>query len=283
MLKRQCRFVRLLVAIGITCSTLLLASCAATKDTGPLIVAHRGASYLAPENTLASFNLAWQLGADLIEGDFYLSQDGVIVSHHDDTTERTAGVDVALNKQTFAELRALDVGAWKDPKWMGERIPTLRDVMATVPKNGSLLIEIKTDARIVPALATILEQCDLRRNQLIVICFDEHVIAQTKNRLPWIKALWLSGFKEESPGQWTPTVDKLISTAKRIRADGVDLNANLDVIDQAFVARVREADLELHVWTVNDPEIAKLLIDLGVDSITTDRPGWLREELDQRR
>ena len=78
------------------------------------------------------------------------------------------------------------------------------------------------------------------------------------------------------------TLDEIVATATRVRADGVDLNANLDVIDEAFVARLRAEGLEFHAWTVNDAGAARRLIDLGVDSITTDRPGWLREQLESQ-
>ncbi len=252
------------------------------KNALPLIVAHRGASDLAPENTLAAFNLAWELDADCIEGDFYLSSDGVIICHHDKTTEKTAGLDVPVSDQSFDELRQLDVGSWKDEKWAGERMPTLEEVLATAPEGKTVLIEIKTDERIVPALAAIIESAELEAAQMVIIAFDEDVIAAAKARLPHIKAFWLSGFDETDAGGWTPTIDEIIATAQRIDADGVDLHANLDVIDESFVAALRAGGLEWHAYTINEPDIAQRLIELGVDSITTDRPGWLRERLQAR-
>lgn len=259
---------------------VLLTSCtSAPLHESPLIVAHRGASHIAPENTLAAFNLAWEQGADLIEGDFYLSRDGVIITHHDKTTKRTAGVDIPIHDQTLAELKRLDVGSWKDPRWTGERIPTLNEVLKTVADQHGILIEIKTDASIVPFLVEVLEASDIKSQQTIVICFDELVIAQVKEQLPTIKAYWLSDFEEDETGNWLPTLAEIIETAKRIKADGVALKANLKVIDEYFVTKIREADLELHVWTVNDPTVAKRLSDLGVDSIITNRPGWLRTKL----
>lgn len=263
------------------CVTLvLLNSCtSAPLYKTPLIVAHRGASHLAPENTLASFNLAWQLGADLVEGDFYLSSDGIIITHHDKTTKRTAGVDTKIHDQTLAELKQLDVGSWKDPKWAGETIPTLEEVLKTIPDQRGILIEIKTDESIVPYLVDVLAASDIRPQQTIVICFNELVIAHVKERLPTIKAYWLSSFDKNEAGTWQPTLAEIIETTMRVKADGVALKANLDVIDESFVAAIHRADLELHVWTVNDPTVAKRFSNLGVDSIITDRPGWLRTEL----
>lgn len=259
---------------------VLLTSCtSAPLHKTPLIVAHRGASHLAPENTLASFNLAWQLGADLVEGDFYLSSDGIIITHHDKTTKRTAGVDTKIHDQTLAEIKRLEVGSWKDPKWAGETIPTLDEVLKTIPDQRGIFIEIKTDESIVPYLVDVLAASDIKSQQTIVICFNELVIARVKDRLPTIKTYWLSSFEKDETGTWQPTRTEIIETAMRVKADGVALKANLDVIDESFVAEIRRADLEIYIWTVNDPAVAKRLRDLGVEGIITDRPGWLRAEL----
>src|SRR3954454_13113161 len=97
------------------------------------IIGHRGAASDAPENTLASFRLAWEQQADAIECDVRLSKDVHIVAIHDAETKRTAGVDVAVVDQTLAELRRLDVGRWKDERFAGEPIPTLAEILTTVP------------------------------------------------------------------------------------------------------------------------------------------------------
>ncbi|MCP4742017.1 MAG: glycerophosphodiester phosphodiesterase, partial [Actinomycetales bacterium] len=88
----------------------------------------------------------------------------------------------------------------------------------------------------------------------------------------------LTGFKRRDDG-WSPDVESLIETARRIGADGVDVQASLEVIDESFVSSVREAGLEFHVWTVDDPEVARALIRFGVDSITTNHPGSIQESL----
>lgn len=259
------------------------ASCNGAPAVGSLtLVAHRGASHIAPENTIAAFQQAWKERADAIEGDFYLSADGVVVCHHDASTKKTAGVDRRVGEQTLAELQLLDVGSWKGDRWADERIPTLEQVLATVPTSKTLLIELKGDAQMLPAVARVVETSSLAAEQLTVIAFDPDVIAASKQRLPAIKALWLSGFEEEEEGSgvWTPGVEELIATAQRVGADGVDLNANLAVLDEPFVASLRAAGLEFHAWTVNDPAVARRLIELGVDSITTDRPGGLRTALE---
>ncbi len=265
------------------CITVLAGgSCSRTAPapSSSLIVAHRGASHLAPENTLAAFTLAWELGADAVEGDFYLTADGQIVCRHDETTKRTAGVDRPVEEQTLAELKGLDVGAWKDARWAGERIPTLSEVLRTVPAGRRVLLEIKSDVSIVAYLVPIIEGSALELDQVMVISFDAEVIAAVERRLPAIRTSWLSGFEEGPSGQWHPTAREVVETAARIRTDGVDLEAKPEVLTKVFVRTLRSAGLEFHVWTVNDPGLARAMIDLGADSITTDRPGWLREQIE---
>src|SRR6478672_5367982 len=97
------------------------------------IIAHRGASFDAPENTLAAIRLGWDQGADGVEFDVRLSRDGQIVVIHDADTRRVANVDRLVSDQTVDELRQLDVGRWKGPQFAGERIPTLAEVLAIVP------------------------------------------------------------------------------------------------------------------------------------------------------
>ena len=109
----------------------------------PQIIAHRGASGDAPENTLAAFRLAWEQEADGIEMDLHLSRDGKIVVFHDKTLRRTAGVRGRVCDKTWDELRCLDVGLWKDPRWRGERIPLLEEALEVVPLGKSVWLELK--------------------------------------------------------------------------------------------------------------------------------------------
>ena len=111
------------------------------------IIAHRGASFDAPENTLSSFRLAWEQGADGIEGDFMLTSDGQIACFHDLDGQRLAGDPLVVKNSTLAKLQALDVGRWKGDRWRGERIPTLRDVLAIVPAGRRSSSNLKTAPR----------------------------------------------------------------------------------------------------------------------------------------
>jgi glycerophosphoryl diester phosphodiesterase len=243
------------------------------------IVAHRGASYDAPENTLSAIRLGWQQNADAVEFDIWLSKDGQIVLAHDKDTERTAGVKKLIVEQTADELRTLDVGRWKDEKFAGERIPLLSEVLPTIPEGKRVFIEIKCGPEVVPELARVLKASGKPVEALAIICFQDDVIAECKRVLPAHQAYWLVSVKrDKKTNQWNHSAGELIRRAKELHADGLDLSAG-DYLDPAFGAQVKAAGLQLYVWTVNDPLVARQMIAAGVQGITTDRPAWLREQL----
>lgn len=260
---------------------LVITVCGVSSAECQMIVAHRGASADAPENTLASFRLAWEQGADAIEGDFYLTRDGQIATLHDATTKRTAGgVDLEVAKSTLAELQALDVGGWKSPQYRGERIPTLADVFATVPPGKKIFVEIKCGPEILPGLQDALEHSRLEPAQVVVISFSQAVIKAVKTQLPQIKAHWLVSYKQdEATGVWSPSPDEVLETLARLQADGIDTHGNRHVVDREFVSRLRGQGLEFHVWTIDDPGDARYFQQLGADSITTNRPAEIRAAL----
>ncbi len=248
-----------------------------------ILVAHRGASHAAPENTLPAFRLAFEEGADFVEGDFWLTRDEQIVCLHDDDTRRVAPKQPnrRVTESTLAELRELDVGASKDAKYAGTRIPTLEEILAAVPKDRGIYIEIKDDRpEIAKHLKRILDKSGLKPRQLIVIAFDPAIIQAVKAELPHVKAHWLYWwYWDKKTGKLSNTADEIVRVARAIRADGIDVNkcrwANAE-----FIRQVRQAGLEFHVYTVNDLVDAARYVALGADSITTDRPRELRKEID---
>lgn len=249
-----------------------------------LIIAHRGASHDAPENTLAAFRLAWAENADGIEGDFYLSRDGQIVCIHDETTERTAGVKLDVAKSTLAELKKLDVGRWKDKRFFGERIPTLQEVIATVPDGKQIIIELKVGPEIVAPMQRILKASNLQPAQILVISFDEKTIIESKRLLPHIKTHWLTGYDpEDDIGPWTPTAASIAQSMGRTNADGVGSQARRSVFNTEFIRALKAAGVnEFHVWTVDDPADARFYQSLGVYGITTNRPAFIRQGLKKK-
>jgi glycerophosphoryl diester phosphodiesterase len=262
----------------ISAIALLMASLAAPPVE---LIAHRGESADAPENTLAAFNLAWERKVPAIELDVHLTADGVAAVIHDFDTRRTCGVKKLIRETNWSDLQALDAGSWKNPKFAGEKIPRLEQALATVPAGGKCFIEIKVGAEAVPVVAKAVESSGLKPEQLVIISFQAEAVAAARQQLPQLKAYYLSGFKPDWQSQrWTPTIEQLIATAKKINADGLDLSYR-GPIDAELVQKVREAKLGLLVWTVNDADIARDLVKLGVDGITTDKAAWLRSELDK--
>ncbi|MDG1172840.1 MAG: glycerophosphodiester phosphodiesterase [Opitutales bacterium] len=243
--------------------------------TEPLIVAHRGASFDAPENTLPAFELAWKRGADAVEGDFLLSKDGHIVCVHDKKTKKVADQNLEVVTSTLKELQALDVGSSKDEKFRGTRIPTLSQVFATVPKGKKIFVEVKCGPEIIPALTREIDRSGLTHDQIVLICFKPEVIREFKKARPNHKAYWLCVIGKKK-GVLTPSLKTIMDTLKSTGADGLDSHFS---IPEEFLQAVLDAGYEWHVWTVNDPDMAKQLVQRGVHSITTDRPGFLRDAL----
>ncbi len=246
-----------------------------------LITAHRGASYDAPENTLAAFRLAWDQGADAIEADFRLTADGQIVCVHDADTERVAGVKHVVAETPLADLRALDAGRWKAAGYAGERLPTFAEVLAAVPPGKRFFIELKTGPEIVPHLVAGLEGWPGDPALLTIIAFNAETVAACKRALPEIRAHWLTGFKQDkATGEWQPSADEIIGSFKASGADGVGLKGERQVVDHVFIERLRAGGVpEFHVWTIDSPDDARAFRELGAIGITTNRPAFIRAAL----
>lgn len=250
----------------------------------PTIVAHRGASHDAPENTLPAFRLAWNQGADAIEGDFHLSKDGHIVCIHDDNTKKVAGKKLDVSQSTLAELKQLDVGAYRGKQFKGTRIPTLTEALATVPQTSKagerkkIYIEIKCGPEIIPPLLKELKQSKLKQDQIVVISFNQIVIQKIKSEAPQFKAYWLSGFKKDALGRVKPSLKHVLSTLKQTKADG--FSSSQKHINESFVKGIIEHGYEYHVWTVDDIETAQRFKTWGALSITTNRPGLMIKHLE---
>lgn len=242
------------------------------------IVAHRGASHDAPENTLAAMKLAWEQNADSIELDLWVSKDRRIVVMHDGDTKRTTGVPGKIANLTLEEIRKLDAGAWKHEKFTGEPVPTLESILETIPAGKRAVLELKTGPEIAEPLAKVIAASGLEPAKFAVISFNFETLKASKALLPQIPHYFLSGYKEDKEGKF-PELEPLLARVKAAGFEGLDLQYNWP-IDRAFVEKVKAAGLQLIVWTVNDAAVAKRLADAGVDGITTDRPAWLREKLE---
>jgi glycerophosphoryl diester phosphodiesterase len=153
----------------------------------PLLIAHRGESRDAPENTLAAFDLAWERGARAIECDVHLTRDGKLAVIHDANTRRIGGPNLLLRIQTLAQLQLLDAGSWKSRKWAGVRIPSIEEVLDSVPARGRIFIELKEGPECVPAVVRAIKRCRLKNSQIVVMSFDEGSVERAVVALPRIE------------------------------------------------------------------------------------------------
>lgn len=252
------------------------------SDAVPTLVAHRGASYYAPENTLPSYRLAWKEKADRIEGDFWLTADGRIVCLHDPTTERTApGQEVVdVRDAHYPDLRQFDVGQWKAKEFTGTGIPTLDEILSEMPKDSRIYVEIKQDTpMIISTLLQVIADSPVTLDQVTLIAFSADIVRLAKQLVPQMTVFLLYDLEEaEIAGGTIFATEELLTLACSVHADGLGLSNSL-AIDEHLVRRIREEGVEFHVWTVNDVQEALRYIHLGVDSITTDRPAGLRQEI----
>ncbi|HXB73962.1 MAG TPA: glycerophosphodiester phosphodiesterase family protein [Candidatus Acidoferrales bacterium] len=262
------------------------------------IIAHRGAGQgfvqpdTAPENTLPAFAYAWscEVNADAAEADIHLTRDGQIVVIHDVTTDRTTNARWVVATHTLAELRSLDAGSWKAPRFAGIRLPALEDVIETIPEGKRLFTEIKTGPQIAGRLAQVLRHSGRKPNQMPLISFNIDSIRHAKEMLPDHECYLLVSF-DAVPSENTTYYQEGPDSRAVIRPAGPSgLDALMDLVDQAGLdgvdfslahppslrTRLRDRLFKAVVWTVNDVETARQMASEGIGSITTDVPKQMR-------
>lgn len=254
--------------------------CLTIPSAAQEIIAHRGASHQAPENTLAAFRLAYEQDADAVELDLHLSQDNRIVVIHDKDTSRTAGDNFLVKETTSAELRNLDVGRWKNDNYTGEKIPFLDEVLEINPPGTGLYCEIKVGKEILPPMKAVIEQSG-KKSDLRIISFDVDVVATAKEMMPEIPAYWIiSPKKDEQTSAILLPDPGWIQIAVQRKLDGLDLN--YAAVTQEFIAKAHEHGLKVLTWTVNHPTEAERLKQWGIDGITTDKPKLIMQSIKPR-
>ncbi|MCK5136824.1 MAG: alkaline phosphatase [Bacteroidales bacterium] len=235
-------------------------------------VGHRGASYLAPENTMASIQLAWELGADAAECDVMLTKDNRVILFHDKNAKKLTGENLIINETSWEQLSKLFIKLNDSnlKQYENEPIPLLKDVLGTIPADRMLVIEIKTGPEILPHLQQVIDKY-WESGRISFIAFDFETIKATKELYPEIPCYYLSSFKPDLKKHFDAVVDN--------KLDGVDLRHA--IIDRKTVEKCNAAGLDVWCWTVNDPETAMKMKEMGVTAVTTDRPGWLKEKLNE--
>ena len=235
----------------------------------PLIIAHRGFSHRAPENTLAAYRLAIEAGAELAECDVYLSADGVPVLLHDKSLKRTTGLDKQVSELSLAELKKLDAGRWKSAEFAGERIPTLREALELVKGKLRFVIEIKPKGIEKEVLASI-HEAGASPDDVVIFCFHREVVETITRLNPRLTATWLI---DDMP--WQPDRRRgILASARAAGASIIGLPKTR--VDPSVVHLAHSMGLPLYVWTVNDPADMRYLARIGVDGIISDRPDVLR-------
>ncbi len=232
----------------------------------PQIIAHRGASAAAPENTLAAFNLAIDLGADAVELDVDMTRDGVPIVIHDDTVDRTTNGHGAAASLTLNEIRQLDAGSWKDAKFMGERIPTLEEVFEAIAKKIWINVELKKmslkDNGFEQAVVRLIQKMNLR-DRIILSSFNPFAIRKAQQIDPSIPIALLTTGK-------TPLylreawLEPLLSLAAR--------HPQHAQLKYKGMAHYKRGGKRVNVWTVDDPNDMKSFASQGVDGIITNVP-----------
>ncbi|MFD1716675.1 glycerophosphodiester phosphodiesterase [Georgenia deserti] len=246
----------------------------AWQDPGslPLIIAHRGASELAPENTVPAFVGAARAGADMLEIDVQMTSDGAAVVIHDDTVDRTTDGAGRVADLASDELRHLDAGAWFDPAYAGTPLPRLADVLALLTRyrDLELLLEVKGTWPADPLRAMLgaLTEAGLGE-RVLVQSFTPQTVATAREVAPHLRRGLLIG--REEPG--------LLDLCAEL--DVVTCNPRGDVLLEQpdLLPTLHGHGLRSMVWTLNEPNHWAAALAAGADGIITDRPdrlrGWL--------
>lgn len=231
------------------------------------ILGHRGAMGHAPENTMASFRLGRELGADMIELDVHLSRDRVPVVIHDENLARTTNGKGDVNELTLAQLQRLDAGSRHSPEFAGERIPSLDEVLAWAKGKIPVNIEIKNGPRFYRGIERLVLEAVARHgalDEVVVSSFDHLCLQAIKKMEPRIRTgiLYSSRF-------WDP-----VGYARRLGADA--FHPRWNYVTAEFVREAHEAGLAVNSWVANSPALMETLIELGVDMIGTNYPDRLK-------
>lgn len=232
----------------------------------PKIIAHRGASGHAPENTLAAFAKAAELGAKCVEFDCMLAGDGTLMIHHDESLRRITGAELMVSEATVSKIKALDAGSWYDAEFCHEKVPTFLDAMDILVALGiGANIEIKPSlGEDVATGQAVAEQVEKRWPRHlpapVISSFSEEALKASHERIPQIEhaLLW-----EEIPSDWEDRLHGLGATAVHVDSDHLSR--------EQFNA-FRDSGFPVRVYTVNDPERGRELLDWGVESLITDYP-----------
>lgn len=235
------------------------------------IIAHRGNSGPSPENTRLAINQAIDLGVDMVEVDIHISQDGIPVLIHHSRLENTTNGQGHVTEHTLSELRLLDVGGWKAPEFAGERILTLHDVLDLARNRISLNLDIKTE-RVIPATIKTIQEMRVL-NQVVISGCTQDCVKDIRSQEPQLTVLLNLDAKLEQLALTGPAVlfrSRCLTVAEQSGAVGINI-AHV-FVNRPLVQQAHQKGLSVWAWTVDDEERVQELLEMGVDSITTNWP-----------
>ncbi len=229
------------------------------KSDTPIIIAHRGYSAIAPENTLSAFKFAIRSKADMIELDVQATKDGTPVVIHDAKVDRTTNGTGRVKSFYLWSLRELDAGSWFDPKYKGEKVPTLEEALKFINGKVPVNIEIKSSGIKVTekVIATIYELGV--EEKVLISSFDPRVLRKIKK----LKIQIPTGFLYHYPVYFNP-----VKTLENLGA--VVFIHNFKFTTPKLVKKIHDAGFKIFVYTVNKPADIKKMINFEVDGIITD-------------
>ncbi|MGQ9516894.1 MAG: glycerophosphodiester phosphodiesterase [Anaerolineae bacterium] len=237
----------------------------------PLVFGHRGASAAAPENTLAAFELAAEMGADGVELDAQLSQDGEVVICHDFFVDKTTNTHGRVDSFTAAELRALDAGSWFSPAFAGQYIPTLRELFERLGRRLLFNVELKSeslrDNGLERRVAGLIHDFDLY-DRVIVSSFNPAALWRMRRLDPRIDLGLL--YYDEQPLHLRRAWARYIIPFQA-------MHPYYPMVDEQYMTWARRRGYKVNVWTVDDEEEARRLLRLGVNIIITNHPDVMRK------
>ena len=239
-----------------------------------LRIGHRGAAAYAPENTLASFRRAVELGADGVEFDLHRTRDGRFVVIHDDAVDRTTDGHGKVDALAFEELRRLDAGSWKGREFAGERIPTFDEVIDELPPRVLLFAELKAGSGRAPGIEDDLARFLRERRALPrvrVSSFDHRALLRLRGLLPEL----------ETGALFTGLPVDLVSLARNCGAQA--LHPSFHHLSAGVVGEAHAVGLAVNAWTVNEPDDIARVRAMGVDGMFSDYPDRLAYDGEPRR
>ncbi len=246
----------------------------------PYIIAHRGASGHAPENTMAAIKLAVQMGADMVEIDVRQTFDGVLVCLHDASVRRTTNGKGYLSTFYYKSLKKLDAGSWFGSEFQHERIPSLNEVLQYTKTRCKLLIEVKgdqvTQLKIAKRLVEVIKKHDAY-GSVIVQSFNPAILRATRRLDKRVEINQLIYFQHSTLPIFSARLPTLGYSFKRKLSSGV--NPSSKNLSEEFLQKMRKAGKHVFCWTVNDKEEMEKLVTMGVDGIITNYPDRLVEVL----